>query len=57
MNGRVAKKLRRKVYGKGHHPGPVTYYQHNKISTTRVSDPERWNYQQMKEQYKRTGVI
>jgi hypothetical protein len=53
MRGTVAKRLRRKVYGKGHHPGPVQYYISVKSTTTRVSDRSRWDYQLLKREYVR----
>lgn len=57
MRATVAKRLRRLVYGKGTHPGPVWYapMQGPKKGTTihgvRVADPKRWEYQQAKRQY------
>jgi hypothetical protein len=48
MNARKAKKIRRKVYGKGHHPGPVTYRKVNINTQTIVADDYRKIYQDMK---------
>ena len=55
MRAVVAKRIRRKVYGKGHHPGPITYSPHQRRQTTRVSDRARWDYQQAKKEYIKKG--
>lgn len=58
MRATVVKHLRRQVYGKGHHPGPVWYapMRGQKPGTVvrgvRVADPKRWEYQQAKREWK-----
>lgn len=51
MRGTVAKRIRRQVYGKGQHPGPVLYSCHFKNKGVIVSDEKRWSYQQTKKEY------
>ena len=46
MRAIVAKRLRRLVYGKGHHPGPVLY--RRKRNGQVVSDQVRGQYQAVK---------
>jgi hypothetical protein len=53
MNAKVSRRLRKAVYNKGHHPGPVTYHQVALNSKTVVADPQRWAYQQAKARYVR----
>jgi hypothetical protein len=53
MRGTVAKRLRRQVYGKGYHPGPVQYFTSSLGSGVRVADRPRWNYQKLKKEYSR----
>ena len=48
MRGTVAKRLRRVVYGKGHHPGPVEYYLKDGVIT---ADKMRTFYQWAKRDY------
>lgn len=52
MRAIVAKKLRRRAYGKGHHPGPVVHYHHPKIYGVVVADEKRQVYQQIKRAYR-----
>ena len=50
MRGAVVKRLRRVIYGKGHHPGPVLYVRVTK-GTIRA-DKLRTFYQWAKRDYK-----
>jgi capsid portal protein len=47
MNARKAKEIRRRVYGKGHHPGPVQYRVKVKTGAV-VADDYRKIYQDTK---------
>lgn len=62
MRAIVAKRLRRQVYGKGHHPGPVEHFVGSRsISKTMpknlvgccVADQGRRDYQALKKSYRR----
>lgn len=55
MNARAAKAIRRRIYGKGHHPGPVIYrWEQFLTSVTKrmirrlAADPARRAYQAAK---------
>ena len=60
MNARVSRRLRRSAYGKGMHPGPVTYYRGNKRAKNMprnlhgclIADQKRRDYQALKKAYK-----
>jgi hypothetical protein len=48
MRATVAKRLRRKIYGKGHHPGPTIYYIRKGVI---IADDKRQLYQTAKKEY------
>jgi hypothetical protein len=56
MRAKVARRLRRSAYGKGHHPGPVGYFigapkrmrLNKNLRGCCVSDEQRRDYQRLK---------
>ena len=60
MRAVVARRLRRSVYGKGHHPGPVEYFfgKPRRMGLTKnlrgccVADKARRDYQALKRAYR-----
>lgn len=55
MRATVVKRIRRQVYGTGHHLGPVMYYKDHK-GTVRA-DGQRQRYQLVKLQHKNRSTI
>jgi hypothetical protein len=49
MRGTIAKRIRRQVYGIGHHPGPVLYLRNTK--GTVKAGGQRQRYQLVKKQH------
>jgi hypothetical protein len=50
MRATVAKRIRKQVYGTGHHPGPVVYFPG--WNKGRAADAQRQRYQQLKQQHR-----
>jgi len=51
------KRLRRIVYGKGHHPGPVKHFINPKIPGVCIANKKRRDYQQVKRAYRQGEFI
>jgi hypothetical protein len=49
MRGTVAKQIRKRIYGTGHHLGPVRYYKN--AAGEVEADTERQRYQYAKKQH------
>jgi hypothetical protein len=53
MRAIITKRIRRQVYGTGHHIGPVHYSKDRKGTVT--ADNQRQVYQRMKKQHRETS--
>ena len=65
MRAKVARRLRRSVYGKGHHPGPVEYFfgKPKRMGLTKnlrgrcVADKARRDYQALKRAFRQGRFV
>jgi hypothetical protein len=57
MRAEVVKRLRRIVYGKGHHPGPVKHFINPKIPGVCIANKKRRDYQQVKRAYRQGEFV
>lgn len=57
MRAKVARRLRKVVYGKGHHPGPVRYFMRPKTPRVIITDDQRRAYRGLKRAYLRGEFV